>query len=163
MTGLNFHDEMVTKMGETSDLGKTYTQSYNDWLDKHDRDIRADERRKFAEWLKTHCNSDGYIGCGRFDELLAYYGKEQKFFDIWKDNVLGNKDDLAIGLSQLEEEIRADERRKFAFWLINRMHRNSLQRVLSETNNFDIIGIDSLISIYEKEQKNENQNNRNRN
>lgn len=36
----------------------------------------------------------------------------ERFFDIWKDNVLGNKDDLVIGLSQLEEEIRADERRK---------------------------------------------------
>lgn len=34
----------------------------------------------------------------------------ERFFDIWKDNVLGNKDDLVIGLSQLEEEIRADER-----------------------------------------------------
>lgn len=36
----------------------------------------------------------------------------ERFFDIRKDNVLGNKDDLVIGLSQLEEEIRADEREK---------------------------------------------------
>ena len=54
-----------------------------------------------------------------------------------------------------EGKIRADERRKFAEWLIDRIHRNSLQRVLSETKNFDIMGIDNILSIYEKEQKND--------
>lgn len=49
LTGLNFHDEMVSMMSNVGDLGKTYTQSYNDWLDKHDKEIRADERAKTLE------------------------------------------------------------------------------------------------------------------
>lgn len=54
MNGLNFHDEMVSKMSNKSDLGRTCTQSYNDWLDKHDAETRADTIRKFAEWLKNN-------------------------------------------------------------------------------------------------------------
>lgn len=40
--------------------------------------IRADDRREFVEWLKTHGNSDGYIEIGRLDELLAKYEKGEE-------------------------------------------------------------------------------------
>lgn len=36
-----------------SDLGKTYTQSYNDWLDEHDKEIRYDERKKTLNELEN--------------------------------------------------------------------------------------------------------------
>lgn len=36
----------------------------------------------------------------------------EMFFNIWENRVLGNKEDLVIGLNQLEQEIRADERAK---------------------------------------------------
>lgn len=38
----------------------------------------------------------------------------ERFFDIWHKYVIGNIEDFRIGLTQLEKEIRSDERRKFA-------------------------------------------------
>ena len=35
-----------------NDLGKTRTQSYNDWLNEHDETIRADERAKTIDECK---------------------------------------------------------------------------------------------------------------
>ena len=45
----------------------------NELLDKYNKEVI----KEFTEWLKKHCNSDGYIGRGRFDELLAEYEKEK--------------------------------------------------------------------------------------
>lgn len=43
----------------------------------------------------------------------------ERFFDIWNKYVIGNKEDFKIGLSQLEAEIRADERRNTIDELMN--------------------------------------------
>lgn len=49
---------------------------------KHDEEIRADERRKFAEWLTTSDYANGYFdtenGFVLVDKVLAEYEKEQK-------------------------------------------------------------------------------------
>lgn len=37
--------------------------------------LKADGAKEFSKWLKKHCNSDGYIAKGRFDELLAEWQK----------------------------------------------------------------------------------------
>lgn len=36
----------------------------------------------------------------------------EEFFKVWSKHILGNKEDLKIGLAQLEAEIRAEERKK---------------------------------------------------
>lgn len=63
-----------------SDLGKTYTQSYNDWLDKHDKQIRDNERAKtIDEYTKTlhefMCNENcGSRRCVDNMDKCVWYG-----------------------------------------------------------------------------------------
>lgn len=66
-------------------LGETYTQSYNDWLDKHDAKIREDERKKTLEFVSKRGNT--IIVGGRsaesrrkywVDAMLKEMQKEQK-------------------------------------------------------------------------------------
>lgn len=42
---------------------------------------------------------------------------KERFFNVWAEYVIGNKEDFKIGLAQLEEEIRQDERKKVLEWL----------------------------------------------
>ena len=44
------------------------------------------------------------------------------FFNVWENRVLGNKEDLVIGLNQLDQEIRADERAKIIEMLKAELH-----------------------------------------
>lgn len=95
MNGINFHDEMVYRMGNTNEVSgtyaeytRTYAQSYNDWLDKHDEEIQADAIKKFTEWMQENnyhiftyfMSIDDGVDTKTisFDEVLAEYGKEQK-------------------------------------------------------------------------------------
>lgn len=43
----------------------------------------------------------------------------ERFFDVWDKYVIGNKEDFRIGLAQLEEEIRQDERKKTLEFVAN--------------------------------------------
>lgn len=49
---------------------------------EHESEIRADERRKFAEWLTKSDYANGYFDTGNgfvsVDKVLAEYEKEQK-------------------------------------------------------------------------------------
>lgn len=50
-------------------------------IEQHDAEIRADERRKFAEWLANGNTFIRRIGTDKLttiDELIAEYEKEQK-------------------------------------------------------------------------------------
>ena len=44
------------------------------------------------------------------------------FFNVWENRVLGNKEDLVIGLNQLDQEIRADEKAKNIEMLKAKLH-----------------------------------------
>lgn len=75
---------------EQDEIARTLSDIKTD-IAKHDTEIRADERRKFAEWLinsKYHgiCNEGFMYGVSdlnfkfsisRIDEILAEYEKEQ--------------------------------------------------------------------------------------
>lgn len=83
--------------------------------------------------IQTKCSE-----CSMYEECVYLTGIRCSTYSVWS-----------------YEQGFADGVKEFAEWLITRIHRNSLQRVLSETKNFDIKGIDNIISIFGKEQKNE--------
>lgn len=80
----------------------------------------------------------------------------ERFFDIWKDNVLGNKDDLVIGLSQLEEEIRVNERQKvldeLTIYMLNSCKDVKCREDITIDNDFDFYASE-LLDIFEEFKK----------
>lgn len=76
----------------------------------------------------------------------------ERFFDIWKNNVIGNKDDLIIGLNQLDNEIRAEERRKFAEWLSEKGVINLVGYFCGEPTILELKA-NEVLEKYEKEKK----------
>ena len=78
----------------------------------------------------------------------------EQFLEVWKP--IANQD-FVYGLLQLESEIRADERRKFAEWLCKRYQRvRDTGFGVEMWQNIYWEYINEVIDRYEKEQKNDN-------
>lgn len=101
----------------------------------------------FAGWhddryfMQCYCNLEEKYDCGGIKQLA------------WNRLMDGASASMIISEAKTVNEIRADERRKFAEWLQEKSVDNSISLKYGKFSNRDI---DEVIAEYEKEQKNEN-------
>lgn len=82
------HNDMVNCVNEHLHkwyVGNNHFENALNLVNDYDEQIRADERRKFAEWIEQHFSNESclYVDCdGHYlfdtEKTLAKYEKEQK-------------------------------------------------------------------------------------